>query len=351
MKNEAKLTRAFYIIVVPVVLLMLVLNSGMLQRMLQAVTVDGEEYTGAQYNYYYFQVYQEFVETDYNPETYNLNASASHQYYDADTTYKEYFSDRAYKRMVLSACYDRMAKEAGYEFSEYELAPAAEEMAEIDAFCAETGIAERNYFSAYYGAGMTREIFEAELLREARAAAYRAHLMESMEWTESEVDSWLLENPTEDYSLADLWIIELNAVPARADGQVGERQLNDLEQRLARLDERWKCAEMTMQDLVRYADKVWGEGGFVTDAARDDLPAVVADWCFGTERGGADHVALMDRENGLAYLVHLTDENGSYAHEHASEMLAEAALAELEAELLLETAVEFHKLGMQFTTN
>ena len=352
MKNESKVTRAFYIVIVPVVLLMILLNSGMLQRVCRAVTVDGETYRAVHYNYYYFRVYQEFMDTEYDPNTYNANASASGQQYDADTTYKEYFSGKAHERMVLTACYDRMADEAGYECSEYELAPAAELLAEIDAFCAETGISERNYFSAYYGAGMTRETFEAELLRETRAMAYRVHLAESMEWTVAELDSWLEENPTEDYELADLWLIELDAVPARADGQVGERQLNDLEARLNRLDERWKQDICSMEELsLRYADTVWGDGGFVEHASRADLPAVVADWCFNAERSDYESAALMDRENGCAYLVHLQERNGSYATEHAREMLAEAELEKLEAELLTETAVEYHKLGMQFTTN
>lgn len=352
MKNESKVTRAFYIVIVPVVLLMILLNSGMLQRVCKAVTVDGEAYRAVQYNYYYFRVYQEFMDTEYDPNTYNASASASGQQYDENTTYKEYFSDQAHERMVLTACYDRMADEAGYEFSEYEMAFAAELLAEVDAFYAETGISERNYFSAYYGAGMTREVFEAELLRETRAMAYRAHLAEGMEWTEAELDSWLAENPTEDYELADLWMIELNAIPARADGQVGEGQLDDLEARLTRLNERRKKENLTMEELSeRYADTVWGEGGFVEHADRDDLPAVVADWCFGAETGEGDDTALMDRENGRAYLVEVVNQNGSYAKEHAREMLAEAALAELEAELLTETAVEYHKLGMQFTTN
>lgn len=352
MKNDSKMTRAFYIVVVPVVLLMILLNSGMLQRVCKAATVDGETYRAVQYNYYYFRVYQNFIDTEYDPNTYNTNASASGQQYDEDTTYKEYFNGQAHERMVLTACYDRMAQEAGYEFSEYELAPVAELMAEIDAFCAETGISERNYFTAYYGAGMTRETFEAELLRETRAMAYRAYLAETMEWTESELDRWLAENPTEDYALADLWLIELNAVPARADGTVGERQLDDLEARLTRLKECWEQSGLTMEELSnRYTDTVWGEDGFVEHVDRADLPAVVADWCFGTEHDAGEYAALMDRENGSAYLVQLVDQNGSYQKEHAREMLAEAALAELEETLLAETAVEYHKLGMQFTTN
>ena len=42
MKNQSKLVRAFYIVLVPVVLVVILLNSGVLQKWLTAVTVDGE---------------------------------------------------------------------------------------------------------------------------------------------------------------------------------------------------------------------------------------------------------------------------------------------------------------------
>ena len=41
MKNQSKLVRAFYIVLVPVVLVVILLNSGVLQKWLTAVTVDG----------------------------------------------------------------------------------------------------------------------------------------------------------------------------------------------------------------------------------------------------------------------------------------------------------------------
>ena len=38
MKNQSKLVRAFYIVLVPVVLVVILLNSGVLQKWLTAVT-------------------------------------------------------------------------------------------------------------------------------------------------------------------------------------------------------------------------------------------------------------------------------------------------------------------------
>ena len=54
MKNQSKLVRAFYIVLVPVVLVVILLNSGVLQKWLTAVTVDGEPYSAVRYDYYYY---------------------------------------------------------------------------------------------------------------------------------------------------------------------------------------------------------------------------------------------------------------------------------------------------------
>lgn len=352
MKHEGKLARAFYIVIVPLMLLMLLLNGGFLQRVFTAVTVDGERYTAVQYNYYYFRVYQEFVESEeYLSSGYNVNGSAGSQQYDESTTYKEHFAAQAYERMVLTARYDRMAQEAGYECSERELESATKLLAEITEFCQETGIKERNYYSAYYGSGMDRERFEAELLRETRAQAYRAHLAESMEWQETEIDLWLTEHPMEDYPLADLWLVELDAVPARTDGTVGQQELADLQARLTRLQARYESGDMTMEELVaRYADTVWGEDGLVADAMRSDLPEAVADWCFEENEVLPALAAFLDSEKECAYLALLVKQHDSAARTQARVALSEQAVEDLDAELLEETAVSYHTVGMQLTT-
>lgn len=216
MNNNSKLTRAFYIVVVPVVLLIILLNSGMLQRWCTAVTVEGEDYSAVRYNYYYFSVYQDFLNgEEYQSSGFNVNASHSGQQYDADTTWKEHFAQQAQERLVLTAYYNDLARQAGWVFSEGELAPVQTRLDEITQFCAETGIRENNYFSAYYGAGMDREHYTRELTLEVQAQVCRTRLAQELEVTEAQLTQWLADHPTADEPLADLWIIELDAVPDR----------------------------------------------------------------------------------------------------------------------------------------
>ena len=65
MKNNAKGLTPLYIILVPIILVVVLLNSGLLQKLLPAADVHGETYRVNRYNYYYFTIYNAFLETDY----------------------------------------------------------------------------------------------------------------------------------------------------------------------------------------------------------------------------------------------------------------------------------------------
>jgi hypothetical protein len=347
MKNDSKVLRAFYIILVPVVLLMILLNSGWLQRWFTAVTVCGEDYNAVRYNYYYFSVYQDFIESDLTDVDYDVSGAAGNQQYDENTTWKEHFIQLAEERLVLAAYYNGLAEQAGYEFSEEELAPVAEKLGEITALCDENGVKERNYYPAYYGAGMDVNYFTQELTYEVQGQAYRAYLESRWEASQTDIDAWLADHPaTEEHPLAELWLLELDAVPDRTTGEVGARQINDLTARLDRLAAR----DGDMASRTVYADALWGTDGLVKFADRADLPDLVADWAFADGRQAGDVGTFVDEAEGRAYLAQIVSLEGSSAQKNAQAALCELATDETEAQVLEENPLEYHSLGMQLAT-
>lgn len=352
MKNDSKMNRAFYLFLVPIVAVVVLLNSGLLQRWFTAATVYGEEYSAVRYNYYYFSVYHDFLATDYAGSGYNVNASAAGQQYDENTTWKEHFAARAEERMLIAAYYHNLAREAGWTASADDLKPLREKLNEIDTLCAESGLSEKNYFSAYYGAGMNREHFAAEMKLEVEALAYREYLKSAWEVDEATLASWLADNPVPDGALFDLWVVELKAAPGRADGQVGEEELNALEQRVHRLAARYEEGNLSKEEVsCRYADVVWGEDGRVKQQASDELPALVAQWCTESGRAVGDRTTVVDRETGRGWLVEVEGISGSSARKLAYERYVAQAVAELEAQALAGQPVEYHKMGLQMATN
>jgi len=61
-KNNSPQLRALYIILVPIVLLIIILNSGILQKAFPAARVHGSGVSVVRYNYYYYDWYNRFLE-------------------------------------------------------------------------------------------------------------------------------------------------------------------------------------------------------------------------------------------------------------------------------------------------
>ena len=352
MKNDSKMNRAFYLFLVPIVVVIVLLNSGYLQRWFPAATVYGEDYNAVRYNYYYFSVYHDFLATDYAGSNYNINGTASEQQYDENSTWRDYFAARAEERMVTAAYYRALAREAGWTAPQEALEPMVEKLAEIDALCSETGLSEKNYFSAYYGAGMDRERFAAEMALELEALAYRDHLESSWTVDPAALEAWMKEHPADDGVLVDLWVAELTAVPARSTGEIGEEERNALVQRADRLFRRLSRGDLALEELSRrYSDVVWGKDGHVQDVISNRLPAPVADWCRDPARRVGDREVLVDRESGTAWVVVAEGLYGSSAREQARVEYVAHIMAEQEVLAREAQPIEYHKLGMQLTTN
>lgn len=348
-KNNEKGLTPFYIILVPIILVVILLNSGMLQKLLPAVSVCGEDLRVTQYNYYYFSVYNGLLASDYTALGFDPAQSPESQTRDDGSTWRDWLCAQAEQRLVSAVYFDAQARREGYAFTEEELAPIDARTAEWTAQAALNNLSMQNYFVAYYGAGMTEDLMRRELGREVRAAAYRLHLQESYQPSEEEIDGWLARNPIEDYAAANLQLIVLEAAPDRFSGTAEDRQLDDLEERLRRLRLRYEAAPDSFSRLAA-AYSVWPEagenGGTLINQRREDLPAAVSAWCF--DRPAAGQVfSAVDRAAGEGYLAVYTGPG-----ESAARQAAITALQALEAALTVQQALEAapveHSLGMRF---
>ena len=160
------------------------------------------------------------------------------------------------------------------------------------------------------------------------------------------------EHPTDDGVLADLWVAELTAVPARSTGEIGEEERNALVQRADRLFQRLARGDLALEELSRrYSDVVWGKDGHVQGVISMKLPAPVSDWCRDSARSVGDREVLVDRESGTAWVVVVEGLYGSSAREQARAEYVAHIMAEQEVLAREARPIEYHKLGMQLTTN
>ncbi|MBP1737572.1 MAG: putative isomerase [Oscillospiraceae bacterium] len=339
MSKQNRVTQMFYIILIPVILVVVFLNSGLPQIWLTAASCGGERFSAVRYDYYYYSCYNEFI--DENSEQlselgYDENVEDKDQNYDADTTWEEYFRQEAEARISYAVYYNTLAEAAGYSFSEEELSPVETKLLELQADYTAKGISAKNYYKAYYGPGMTASRYQKELTYEVKAAAYADYLKEHTDVGSEEIASYVSEHGMADYKSVNLRLITMSAVPDRFQGEVGEAQLDALTERLSRLSALLEAKPDSAEGLARtYSDGANAQaGGLLTDQTKSSVPEQISDWCFDSTRGVGDTEALVDRENGVAYWVCFLGWGESGAAMEATQAIqAEKAAARESADL------------------
>jgi hypothetical protein len=305
--TKDKFTRSFYIVLVPVILVVILINSGFLQARVPAVSVGDQGFNVARFNFYYFTAYNDFVEENFDAEgngPFDESTALRDQEKSEGLTWKEYFQEIAQQRLQEVCYFYDLAQKTGYEFSEAEIQPVQDQMDLIEQDRTENGISLENYLVAYWGVGMTESIYREELTRSVQADAYRSYLIETAQVAEESLKAWVQENHPESYASANLRMIVLEAAEDRFTGEVGKQQLEDLQAKLERLQARYEDAPECFDELVKAFcedPELSASGGICLNATKDLLPESIAAWVFSEERQPGDTTALV-AENS-AYLV------------------------------------------------
>lgn len=355
--NNSAVLRAMYIVLVPVVALIILLNSGYLQRFVPAASVNGESFSVVRYNYYYFDCYNSFLdENEDSLDQLGLDPSVSEakQNYDENTTWKEYFQQQAEAKMAETAYFCDLAKQAGYQFSDQELAPVSEKLAANEKQRLASSIKKDNYYVSFYGVGMNEARYTQELTRAVEAQAYKAYLVRTYVPSASDEQAWLAANPEEEYRCADLRVITLAALPDRDTGKVGQPQLTALESKLSRLEERYQSGT-SFEDLQKaFSTCTLGDdAGAVSGATSSDLPEVLSAWCLKDQDKLApgDTFAVVDKDTGAAYFAVLDSFGSSGPQADAARALGSQSVDDqLKAALASGYQVKRNTFGMMLAT-
>lgn len=356
MKNQPAVLRAVYIVLVPVVALIILLNSGWLQRFLPAASIHGESLSVVRYNFYYFDYYNSFLEeneTRLNELGYDPQLKDGEQRRADGQTWKEFFMGEAEAVMAETAYYCDLAVAAGYQFSEAELAPVQERLDADAALRALYGISDPNFYVAYYGPGMDGERYLQELTRKVQAQAYKAHLAAQLQPDREAVARWLAEHPSEEYRAADLRVITLEALPDRATGEIGQEQLAALRAKLDKLIARYNSGvDFNTLQAAFSTCAIGGADGVFTDAVREDLPPSLAGMCFEDQDDLLPGSAFsgIDDESGTAYFVLLDGFGGSGPETAAAAAVSAQAVQAQEDEMLGAYQVERSPIGILLAT-
>ena len=345
-----------YIILVPIVALIILLNSGFLQRFVPAARLGGVSYSVVRYNYYYFDFYNDFLEENalrLDALGYDPSLPDSEQSYDGEISWKAFFQRQAEANMAETAYYCDLAQAAGYTFSAEELAPVQEKLAENNVQRALNNLSAKNYYISYYGSGMDETRYTAELTRQVQAKAYKAHLAEVFTPAAGDIAAYLREHPTADYRTVDLRVITLSALPDRATGDIGPAQWNALGEKMSRLAARYDSGVPFDELQSAFSTCTLGDSeGVVVSATAAELPKAVADWCLAGQDSlsPGDTASLIESDTGTAYFLILDGFGAGGAEQEAITVLSREAIQAQEDEALAGYRVERLRFGMMLAT-
>lgn len=350
MKNNPYMLRALYIILVPMVLLIILLNSGWLQRFIPAASVNGENYSVVRYNYYYYDYQTTFLhahEHELDELGYNPDIKAEKQDYDGTLSWKEFFQRGAEAQMAETAYYCAMAEQNGYLFSEEELAPVAQRVEQNAAAAANNGISIKNYYIAYYGPGMDEERYTAELTQVVKAQTYKRHLIDTYLAEQSALEAYLAEHEETEYASVQLQIIVLNATPDRATGEIGKPQLDALQSKLEALIARYDSGA-SFEELQRsFSD---GEEDSILLTRASEMPEQLKAHYIEQQSlsGGtiAEEFSFLDEGSGTAYFAIRTGEGESGRVVDANAVLGTQAVEGQQQAHQTEWLPEYNGFGM-----
>ncbi|MCR4843283.1 MAG: hypothetical protein K5840_08490 [Eubacterium sp.] len=298
----------------PIVLLIILLNSGFIQRHIPAGTCNGSGYTTTRYNYYFFTYYNDFIEENedrLDELGYDSTVSDGEQYVDDEetVTYRDYFLAGGEELLCSTQYYLDLAEAAGYEFSDEELTAYDDKLADNEELMTTYGLTESSFYVAYYGVGMTADIYKAELLKQVKAEAYRDYLLKNTEVSDEEIEEYLAENDVGNYDSVNLSVITMSALPDRETDEIDAESLSALQSKLDALEARYEGGATFEELQAAFSDLALGDGnGSVTGAVDLDLPDVLSAWCVDGQESGdtlvsGDTCAVVDEETGIAYFA------------------------------------------------
>ena len=176
-----------------------IFQSDWFKQRANAVSVDGEKLSVADYNFFFYRSYYEFLNNVGTDETGMYSSPQadiplSEQYMDEEknVTWQDYFDSRAQTLLKDTYAYYHLAQNAGFTLSEEMLDDIQYDYDEKIWFEAvEVGHStEADYLVQNYGAGMTKDIYMKNLTVLYTAKFYKDFYRENIEITPEELDAY-----------------------------------------------------------------------------------------------------------------------------------------------------------------
>ena len=209
-RKANRLYGAIAVVFVLVAALLVVVNSGVLERSATAITVDGENYTAAQMNYYYYGIKNSIINSGYS-SFYGIDTSVAMDKQnmsdtakmllqvtdEGDITWDQFFRDYATRQLSVQVMAAKEAEANGMGEDDDIRAEVNEVIDNITAGAKKQGYTLKSYLKLAYGSTMTVSTFKKMMTLEEVATHYMQHYQEELSYTESQLEEYYQANSSD----------------------------------------------------------------------------------------------------------------------------------------------------------
>lgn len=290
-------------------------RGALFARNAKAVTVDGETLTVADYNFYFYRSYYEFL-NKVGSDSSGLYSSPKEgiplnkQYMDEEqsTTWQEYFDSRAETLLKETYIYYHMAQKAGFELTDdmlYDINYDYDEKIWFEAVSL-SNIGEAAYLEQNYGTGMTKDIYLRNLTVLYTAKFYKEYYKENLTFDAAALADYY-ETKAADYRTVFYQMFYL----------AGNSNINDaitMDTARARAEELSGCKELdefiTMckdYTVFNAGSTYWTGESVLRREAQWTAISYLRDWLSGTRSYGDTMVAEATNGYYVAFFISAND--------------------------------------------
>ena len=299
---------AIAVIFVIVGIVVTVANSKVIERNADAVTIGNETYTAADVSYFYNTIYSSFVsKNSYYLSVYGLDTSKSLKEQDCPingSTWYDYFRDQALESLKSYALLAQKAEAEGFDASEEVEQSVQETLSDLDASAASAGYTRAQYIKAVCGPLVNEKVFERNVRLEALAQAYSADHVNSLEYSDDEIQAAYDADP-KSYQSADIeYILFTSAAGDDATDEEKAELLDEAKQKAETALSRYAQGE-AFDAIGEDMEGTYDHAANVTNGTSDMLT-----WAFDDARQEGDTTVAAYGEKGYyAVLFHSRSRN------------------------------------------
>lgn len=243
-------------VVITMIFVFTLMASGLPQRAITAVTIDGTKYNVAEYHLYYYDEYYDFLSEHAGEDLTEMglytNSRLHRQESPYGMTWDEYFKSAAVDKMTERDILCKAADEAGYSLSQAGQEALEEEHEGVQAATTASGLTkEKDYLQHLYQPGVTVESYYQQFERGLLADEYKQKLIdEEFTPTEKEIEERAAQSETGDAYTADLLVIQMSVSADRYSETLEDRQLDNLKQRTENVMKAFEEGNASIQNQI-----------------------------------------------------------------------------------------------------